>query len=89
MLPNRRRAGGATARRRRRDALSRLVRSRSAERKLTEIDAVEALESFRRDTGFLRTFRFRPLRAPARTAPSCTTASAARAIAASRPANCF
>ncbi len=42
--------------------------------KLTEIDAVEALESFRRDTGLLKDSRFRPSRAPARTAPSCITA---------------
>ena len=42
---------------------------------LTEIDAVEALESFRRDTGLLKDVSFPThLRRRVRTAPSCTTA---------------
>ena len=43
--------------------------------KLTEIDAVEALESFRRDTGALKDVSFDRSPARGRTAPSCITAS--------------
>ena len=47
--------------------------------KLTEIDAVEALETLPpRDRRCSRTCRFRPSPAPDRTAPSCTTASPAQ-----------
>src|SRR6516165_685970 len=47
--------------------------------KLTEFDATP---------GFSRIFRFRPSPAPGRTAPSCITASLARATGGSAPANC-
>ena len=57
--------------------------------KLTEIDAVEALESFRRDTGAAQG-RVVPdhRRRRARTARSCITASRARPTARSRRASC-
>ena len=55
---------------------------------LTEIDTVEALETFRRDTGALKDVSSPPSPAPGRTAPSCITASPARATGASRPAIC-
>jgi len=57
--------------------------------KLTEIDAVAALESFRRDTGLLRTFPFRPSPARVPTARSYITASPAGAIASLRRVSCF
>ena len=54
---------------------------------LTEIDAVEALETFRRDTGALEGRLVSDhLPAPGRTAPSCITASPARPTGGSRPA---
>ena len=58
--------------------------------KLTEIDAVEALESFRRETGVLQG-RLVPdhLRRRARTARSCTTASPARPTARIEPGELF
>ena len=46
--------------------------------KLTEIDAVEALETFRRDTGVLKDVSFPTISGPGRTAPSCTIASPRR-----------
>ncbi len=56
---DRRRARGAVPRRRRGGALPRLARPRGAERhSSTEIDAVAALESFRRDTGLLKDISF-------------------------------
>ena len=45
--------------------------------KLTEIDAVEALESFRRDSGRLKDISFPTIAGAGRTAPSCITASPA------------
>ena len=54
---NRRRPRRAIARRRRGDEIFGLVRPRGA-RGLTEIDAVEALESFRRDSGLLKDVSF-------------------------------
>ena len=56
--------------------------------KLTEIDAVEALESFRRETGLLKDVSFPTISGAGPTAPSCTIASRARPTARSRPANC-
>jgi len=61
---------------------------REAPRGLTRDRRVEALESFRRDSGLLKDVRFRPSPAAGRTAPSCITGSPARAIAASRRASC-
>ena len=79
------RARGAPARRRRRGALSRLVRSRGAGGRLTEIEAVEALESFRRDTGKLKDVSFPTIAGAGPAAPSCITGSPARPTGRSRP----
>ena len=56
---------------------------------LTEIDAVEAIESFRRETGLLKDVSFPTIAGAGGTAPSSTTASPAKPIAASRQMNFF
>ncbi len=56
---------------------------------LTEIDAVEALESFRRDTGLLKDVSFPTIAGAGPTAPSCITASPARATARIAPGELF
>ena len=87
---DRRQPRAASARRRGGGEFSGLVRSRRRRAgQLTEIDAVEALESFRRDTGLLRTCRFRPFPAPVRTAPSCIIASPAKPTARIVPGDLF
>ena len=56
---------------------------------VTEIDAVEALESFRRDTGLLKDISFPTISGAGPTAPLSIIASPARAIAASPRTNFF
>ncbi len=87
---NRRRPRGAAARRRGGDALSRLVRPRGAARR-TDRDRRGRGdgELFAARPVCSRTSRSRPSPAPDRTAPSCITASPAKATAASRRTNCF